>query len=228
MSKSYKWIGGIGYILTLIPYVGFVGEFLVGVAWFMAGRDTKQNIFKVAGIFMILLTILMIASVFYIFTLLPYLGLGGLIPMAVERRVLLIPPAQITELIQILGPVLVILAVLFLVGLVAFILELISHFRAASVYGVKWFRRAGLMRIATIVITIIILAVIFYLVMTAPFYTSFFMQPESILSVIIGYLSLILIPAIFGLISVIFSAIAFFTIPERIPETFYPPLPPPP
>ncbi|MCF8885308.1 MAG: hypothetical protein QW655_04040 [Nitrososphaerota archaeon] len=228
MSRSYKWIGGIGYILTLIPYVGFVGEFLVGLAWFMAGRDTKQNIFKVAGIFMMLLTILMIAFVFYIFTFLSYLGLGGLIPMAVGRRILSIPSAQITELMEILGPVIVILAVFILVGLVAFILELISHFRAASVYGVKWFRRAGLMRIATIIIFIIILAIIFYLAITTPFYTLFFTRPEGIFSIILGYLSLIIVPAIFSIISVIFSAIAFFTIPEKIPEVFYPPPPPPP
>ena len=46
MGRTYKWLGGIGYILMLIPYANFIGAILAAIAWIMMGSDTRQGIFK--------------------------------------------------------------------------------------------------------------------------------------------------------------------------------------
>jgi hypothetical protein len=63
MARSYRWLGGIGYILLLIPFTSIIGLLLVGIAWIMAGREEKQGIFKATGILSITVTILAIILV---------------------------------------------------------------------------------------------------------------------------------------------------------------------
>ena len=55
MSRTYKWLGGIGYILSFVPYVNFVSSILVAIAWILMGKDTREKVFTVLGILMIAL-----------------------------------------------------------------------------------------------------------------------------------------------------------------------------
>jgi hypothetical protein len=48
-----KTIGGVGYILSIIPVVSLVSPVLVGIAWYQMGSKTRQGVFKATGVFMI-------------------------------------------------------------------------------------------------------------------------------------------------------------------------------
>ncbi|MCS7126127.1 MAG: hypothetical protein NZ929_04370 [Aigarchaeota archaeon] len=209
MTRGYRWIGGIGYILLLIPFVNFIGSILVAIAWIMAGGDTKQGIFKATGVLMITV---MALSLVLVATLFPFMGvmmgqdLWGVTPS--------LPPDMFSYLYGALGIFLIIFAVMAVLGIVEWILELVSHFRAASVYNVKWFRRAGWMRIITIITLVgalvFLLTQIFSLISMGPFS----IDPSKIINLIWTFISILIIPAVFHLLSLIFSAISFFTIPE--------------
>ncbi|RLI38443.1 hypothetical protein DRO64_11675, partial [Candidatus Bathyarchaeota archaeon] len=79
MARAYKWLGGIGYILTFIPYVNFVAAILVAIAWIMMGKDTDQKLFTLTGILMILVFVFSIIFVGAIFAMAP--GILAGIPM---------------------------------------------------------------------------------------------------------------------------------------------------
>ena len=222
MTRSYRIIGGIGYILSLIPFVTFVGIILTAIAWIMAGGDTRQGVFKATGILMIITLIASVAMIIIAPFSIPFLGMGGV------RR-----PAALPRLSSLLGFVGIILAIAIIVSVIAFvtfILELISHFRAASVYENKWFKWGGWLRIIGIILLVIMIPVIFF---TAPsmITPSLPKAGYGIPAALSGILGLVLIPGIVILIGVIFSAVAFFTIPQvpaEQPQYYRPPPPPPP
>ncbi len=225
MSRSYKWLGGIGYILLMIPFVNLVGYILVGIAWIMAGADVKQGLFKATGIIMIITMVLGGVMIALWFPTISYLMSG----LSFGEPPSFVPPKMLEEFLGAIGLFLVLGAVMAVLGLVEWILELVSHFRAASVYNVKWFRRAGWMRIITIIIAIIVIAALIFLVFSTTFLTSFFTEPSGIFNIMSIYLLVLIVPGLLGLISIIFSAISFFSIPEveREPRRWYPPPPPP-
>ncbi|MCL7384539.1 MAG: hypothetical protein LZ174_09660, partial [Thaumarchaeota archaeon] len=145
MARSYRWLGGIGYILLLIPFISIVGLILAGIAWIMAGRDKKQGVFKATGILSITVTIL---TIILMASWLPMIG--SLLTSMFSGRYPPIPsPRLFQESLWTIGLLLTVAVILTVVGIAGGVLELISHFRAAKIYGVKWFRRAGWMRIIT-------------------------------------------------------------------------------
>ena len=224
MSRSYKWLGGIGYILLMIPFVNLVGYILVGIAWIMAGTDVKQGLFKATGIIMIITMVLSGVMIALFFPTITYLMSG--LPFGEPSS--FVPPRMFEEFFGAIGLFLILGAVMAVLGLIEWILELVSHFRAASVYNVKWFRRAGWMRIITVIIAIIVIAALIFLAFSTSFFTSFFTEPSGIFN-LYTYMLALIIPGLLGLISIIFSAISFFSIPEieRESQRWYPPPPPP-
>ena len=206
MTGSYKWLGGIGYILMLIPFANIVGFLLVGIAWVMAGSDTRQGIFKATGILMF---ITMILTAVIIASWLPMIGslITGL-PLGEYPSVP--QPGLFQEFLRTIGLFLTVVGITAVLAIVEWVLELVSHFRAATVYNVKWFRRAGWMRIVTIIVAIIVIALFILLSLSIQLY-------------MVG----LIIPVILGLLSLIFSAISFFSIPEAAIERRTSYLPPP-
>lgn len=223
MSRGYKWLGGIGYILMFIPFVSIVGLILVGIAWIMAGSDTKQGIFKATGILMfinmIISAIILVILFSFIQNLMSGLSLGWY-PS--------IPPGLFSEFLETVGLLLLLAGVSAVLALVVWIIELVSHFRAATVYNVRWFKRAGWMRIITVVVGVIIIVSFIFLALPTSFYTPFFTTPSEIFNILGIYLFGIGCIALLGLLSLIFSAISFFSIPEAERERPPPYLPPPP
>ena len=203
-----KTVGGIGYIISLIPVINLVSPLLVGLAWYQMGSRAQKTLFKATGVFMIA-TFLATAAFLAIFSaiFLPILttafaagGMGFVDPSTLV-------PSILGSLLAFVG----FAVVLGVLGLVVFILELVSHFRAASLYGNKWFSRAGWLRVISVILVFVVIGVVFAtsgLAMTAN------AGPELLLSAMF----LPMIPlAIMGLLAVIFSAVAFFTLQEEAP-----------
>ncbi|MEN2974241.1 MAG: hypothetical protein ABDH32_01530 [Candidatus Caldarchaeales archaeon] len=224
MGRGYRWLGGIGYILSLIPFVNIVGSILVGIGWIMAGNDTRNGIFKATGIVLLVTLILGIGLIGILF---PFIGgvlMSGFMGLEPEFS-----PRLFSNLLQSLGLFITLISGIAVLAIVGWVLELISHFRASKVYNVKWFGRAGWMRIISLIVAIII--VVFLVTQISGLLgTLSFTDPRTILNTVFTSLSILIIPVILNLIAIIFSAISFFTIPETpVEESRKPPeLPPPP
>ncbi len=208
MSRTYKWLGGIGYILSFIPYVNFVSSILIAVAWILMGKDTREKVFTVLGILMIALFAAGIALVVTIFTsVFMMIPMGGIGPSA--------------ELFERIGPLIGTLIAVggIILGLViaVFILDIIAHFRAAKIFDNKWFKLGGWLRIGEIIALVIAIPLIIISIPSsglgglpsAPGAPGF---PMGILLSILWPLAIFLIVA---LLATIFSIVAFFTIPEE-------------
>ncbi|HDD66861.1 MAG TPA: hypothetical protein ENG52_04480 [Nitrososphaeria archaeon] len=208
MSPTYKWLGGIGYILSFIPYVNFVSSILIAVAWILMGKDTREKVFTVLGILMIALFAAGIALVVTIFTsvfmMIPMGGMG--------------PSAEFFERIgPLVGTLIAVGGIILGLVIAVFILDIIAHFRAAKIFDNKWFKLGGWLRIGEIIALVIAIPLIIISIPSsglgglpsAPGAPGF---PMEILLSILWPLAIFLIVA---LLATIFSIVAFFTIPEE-------------
>jgi len=204
MSRSYKWVGGIGYILTFVPYVNFVASILVAVAWIMMGKDTKEKTFTITGALLLASFVLSIILVGILFAALPSLAMMS--PM----------PGQ--GFLRGLGPFLIAFLVTALiaaaVGLAAFVFEVVSHFKAAKIFENTWFKLGGWLRIALVAVGIISIPLII-LHVTGLAVLKHFAPGPSILGILFSIFWPLIIVLIIGLLSVVFSIVGFFTIPEE-------------
>ncbi|MEM3921347.1 MAG: hypothetical protein QXG25_00455 [Nitrososphaerota archaeon] len=139
-----RWLGGIGYLLTFIPYANVVSWALTGLAWLLLGRSLRQGRFTVTGALMLVMFLIQ-AMAFP--TLLPLLApptaQGPLASRAAS-------PAAIAPLLSFLlaGGI----AAIFLL-----IFEIMSHFRAAKLLNNRWFSIAGWLRIIAVIAALIAL-----------------------------------------------------------------------
>ena len=207
MTKSYKWVGGIGYLLSFIPYVNVIAWIVVAIAWILMGRDTREKIFTATGILMIIAFALGVSFLALILVMLPSLAL--LMPGSMTGR----PPLQSFKNLSHLMAFAIMGLILAGIAIVTAILEIISHFRAGRIFNNTWFKLAGWFRIFSIVaaaisIPLIIMSVanLAVLATTAP--------GPSVFASILSLFWPIIIVAIIALLSTIFSIVAFFTIPE--------------
>lgn len=198
-----KIVGGVGYILSLIPLVNIVAPILIAIAWIQMGGRTKQNLFRATGILMLVTFILGAVLIISIFATLSNLIANPLIVLSVESLEELLP--------QIIGNlaifVLMVLGVAAL-SITSFILELASHFRAGNIFNLRWFAAAAWLRIVLIIITILSIgATIVLSIQSIP--------PEPTAPMLPGYLLTLLIPVIvLSILAIVFSAVAFFKLPE--------------
>jgi len=205
MSRSYKWIGGIGYVLTFVPYVNFVASILVAIAWIMMGKDTEEKTFTITGALMLASFVLGIILVGILFASLP--GLAALSSLK---------PG--IGFFQALGPFLIAFLVTALiaaaVGLATFVFEVVSHFKAAKIFDNTWFKLAGWFRIALIVVAIISIPLIIFNIAGLAALSHLAPGP-SILGALLSIFWPLIIVLIIGLLSTVFSIVGFFTIPEE-------------
>ncbi|RLE98630.1 MAG: hypothetical protein DRJ63_07400 [Thermoprotei archaeon] len=218
MGESYKILGGLGYILSIIPVVNFIGGLLVGAGWLSLGGRARDGLFKATGIFILLSSVLGIAGVAVMFV-----ALGGLPTVTSPEEVgALIASMSLT----ILG----LLIVAGILGLISFILQVASFFRAGKKFDNGAFRAAGWLSIITVLLGIIIGAA-FVLLILLPAMRGGEVGLE-VLGGLIGGIIGVVILGILGLITNILAAVGFFTLklpteyPAAPPPT-YPPPPPP-
>ena len=213
MGRAYKWLGGIGYILTLIPYVNFIALILTAIAWIMMGRDTKQTLFTVTGILMIIAFAMSIAAVGTIFTAIP-----GIIPGVMRQPTEIPPPEFLKETLAFAGIFVAIGVAAAAVGLASLIAEIASHFRASGIFQNTWFKVGGWLRIATVIMVVIAIPVMILTAMSVPGGLKGVlpsMAAGNIFALFVKMLWPLLIAGILGLLATIFSIVAFFTIPEE-------------
>jgi len=205
MARAYRWLGGVGYILGLIPYVNAISPILVAIAWIMMGRDTRERVFTALGVLLMALFATGIIMVLAILALIP-MGMMG--PRA----------TPIIETGALLGILLaVVIVVLAALVIAALILDVIAHFRAARVFDSRWFRLGGWLRIGAAIALVISIPLIVINMLSAGA-RGVLGQPAP------GALPLwplppilwpLIIAVIISLLATISSIIAFFTIPEE-------------
>lgn len=217
MARTYKWLGGIGYILTFIPYVNFVSFILIAVAWIMMGRDTREKMFTALGILMILLFAVTVSTVIIAFSF-----LWTFMPMAMPGFPM--QPSGEMEAMR-LGPfiwgILVSVVILLALGIATVIIDIIAHFRAGTIFDNKWFRIGGWLRIAVIVSVAIAVPLLIVSLASAGILGALgAIGPEAMpFHMLLSFLWPVAIVVILSLLATIFSIIAFFTIPEEALES---------
>ena len=208
MARTYKWLGGIGYILSFIPYVSVVSSILVAIAWIMMGKDTREKIFTVLGILLIVLfaagialAITMFAS---IFALLP---MGAPAPGA-------IPFAKLGAFF---GALIAVIVVILAITIAVFVVDIIAHFRAARIFDNKWFKLGGWFRIGEVIALVIAIPLIVISILSSGFrgFPSAPGAPGFPIEILLSILWPLAIFLIVALLATIFSIIAFFSIPEE-------------
>ena len=213
MGRAYKWLGGIGYILTLIPYVNFIALILIAIAWIMMGRDTEQRLFTVTGILMIIAFAMSIAVVGVIFAAIP-----GLLPGAARPPTGIPPTEYLRKVFAFVGPLIAIGLAMAVIGLASLIAEIASHFRASGIFQNTWFKVGGWLRIAAIIMVVIAIPVMILTAMSIPGALKEVlpsMAAGNVFALFVKMLWPLLVAGILGLLAMIFSIIAFFTIPEE-------------
>lgn len=214
MERTYRWLGGIGYILTFVPYLGLVANILAAAAWIMMGGETRQTVFKVAGILMILSSVI---TIVFVFLFLPFTIFS--IASADSPLTQADTPQTLGKLLEALGILATGLVVLITLGAAAFIAEIFAHFQAAKIFKVSWFRYAAWLRVAAAAVFLLSIPLVF--ITFLPLILGGASTPQEILMALVSFLWPLAAAVILGILAIIFSAIAFFTIPEL------PPPPPP-
>ncbi|MEM2986327.1 MAG: hypothetical protein QXZ71_04645 [Candidatus Caldarchaeum sp.] len=189
IANGMRLLGGLGYVFSLIPFLNIAAPILIGIAWFQMGGRTGQRLFRATGVLMIATFVVAVAS-----------ALVSVQSLLLIALLLSMSEPQMFDLLPLLGGFLAAFIALAAVGLATFVLELISHFRASGLYASSWFRRAAWMRIATVALLAVLVGVLIIGGESSTFSTAF------------------LIPFVaVGLLSPVFSVIAFFKLPEEKP-----------
>lgn len=159
MGKTFL---GISYILQGIPYVNIVGFILVPIAWLVEGFKKRRGLWVGAGIAGIAMFGFIIAGVIYIIQalhipyLFRYIGMGA-IPSGTM-------PKDLVSAINGLNPALfgslLIIAVGVLLGIIYFILMLISIFQAGNMYSSAILKVGGILYVVDVVLLIIVVSLI--------------------------------------------------------------------
>lgn len=209
MTRPYRWVGGIGYLLSFIPYVGIVSSLVAAVAWILMGQDTREKIFTITGILMIVTFVVGASTLLLLFMMLPMgiMGMmGGEVPFRPFRG---------------LGQLMVFLVVVLIAAIIAFaslVLEIISHLRAGKIFNSTWFKLAGWLRVATIIVVVVSVPLLIFQI-TKNLATVATTLPDlaqgfALFTLLASLLWPIMLVVVLGLLSVIFSIVAFFTMPE--------------
>ncbi|MEM0349568.1 MAG: hypothetical protein QXE96_05145 [Candidatus Caldarchaeum sp.] len=198
-------LGGVGYILNIIPLANIVAPLLIGIAWYQMGSRTGQNLLRATGILMVLTFVTSVG--FLVFFLGSIIGVIMSAPFALggEDISSAVAAALFPQIMGYLAVFLAAAVALAALGLATVVLELLSHFRAAKVLNSVWFRRAAVLRIIMLILVLVFVAVVLVLAVSAPAVVT----GAALLG---GNSLLLLLPVIvLALLANIFSAIAFFT-----------------
>ncbi|MEM3032450.1 MAG: hypothetical protein QXK39_06025 [Nitrososphaerota archaeon] len=203
-----KIIGGLGYILALVPLVNIVSPILISIAWIQMGGRTRQTLFKVTGA--AILGTFIIAIAFIALFLSTLFSMIAIPVISAEELALNYMQLLMENLILFL----IFAVVMGVLAIGVFVLEVAAHFRASAIYSLGWFRAAAWLRIVTVIAVILLIGFL----VTSPsqqFITQF--TPSYV-----PYFPPLVIPLIIlGILAQIFSGIAFFKIPETPPPQPY-------
>ena len=219
MGESYKILGGIGYILSLIPFINFIGGILAGIGWLGLGKKTGDGVFKATGVLMIISSILGLGLLIAVFSTM------GAMPTVGSPEEIIGILAGLTVTLIIIG------CVAAVIGIVMFILQVVSFFRAGKKFNNGAFKAAGWLSIVFVLLAIIGVVIL----IVAVFSIASGGAPEEQLGLgLIGSIGMIVIGLILGVIVNILAAVGFFTLKVEVapppPATYpyYQPPPPPP
>lgn len=218
MSESYKILGGIGYILSLIPFINFIGGILAGIGWLGLGKKTGDGVFKATGVLMIISSILGLGLLIAVFSTM------GAMPTVGSPEEIIGILAGLTVTLIIIG------CVAAVIGIVMFILQVVSFFRAGKKFNNGAFKAAGWLSII-----FVLLAIIGVVILIVAVFSIAGGAPEEQLGLsLIGSIGMIVLGLILGVIVNILAAVGFFTLKVEVapppPATYpyYQPPPPPP
>ncbi len=210
MARTYKWLGGIGYILTFIPYVNFISSILVAIAWILMGRDTRERVFTILGVLMIVLFAVSIILVVAVFASLWM----WMIPLVMRGHEMGMPLPRLGSFIW-----LIIAAALIILGLAIamFIFDIVAHFRAAGIFDNRWFKLGGWLRIGTLIALAVAIPLIVISVLSTGLQglLTGFAPGELPVGILLSILWPLAIVLVISFLAIIFSIVAFFTIPEE-------------
>jgi len=219
VGESYKILGGIGYILSLIPFINFIGGILAGIGWLGLGKKTGDGVFKATGVLMIISSILGLGLLIAVFSTM------GAMPTVGSPEEIIGILAGLTVTLIIIG------CVAAVIGIVMFILQVVSFFRAGKKFNNGAFKAAGWLSIVFVLLAIIGVVIL----IVAVFSIASGGAPEEQLGLgLIGSIGMIVIGLILGVIVNILAAVGFFTLKVEVapppPATYpyYQPPPPPP
>lgn len=219
MGESYKILGGIGYILSLIPFINFIGGILAGIGWLGLGKKTGDGVFKATGVLMIISSILGLGLLIAVFSTM------GAMPTVGSPEEIIGILAGLTVTLIIIG------CVAAVIGIVMFILQVVSFFRAGKKFNNGAFKAAGWLSIVFVLLAIIGVVIL----IVAVFSIASGGAPEEQLGLsLIGSIGMIVLGLVLGVIVNILAAVGFFTLKVEVapppPATYpyYQPPPPPP
>ena len=136
-TPSYPSYLSLSQSLLTLPAIA--AGILVSTAWYFAGRKSGNTVFKITGIvgYVQLISVLLPLAVFRV---VPIVGAQG------QQSIQSLLPAIMTEL--------VVSSIAGILGLVSFVLQIVSFFSAAKVLGSRYFRFAGFGLIASVVVAV--------------------------------------------------------------------------
>ncbi len=213
MDKTVKYLGGIGYILLLVgPLLSFgasaagglaiVGVILAAVAWILMGKSLGDKVMLANGIMMILGPIITFVAMFGI--------LMSMLPTAN-------PPMAPKNPVVAIRTLMLVIAIALIVGIVCWVLQVLSHLRAGNALGISMFRYSAYCQILSFIL--IVLAFIWMfgnITAIVPLLQTQAVQPnpELLLKIFGPAFGLIALGGLLSIASNILSAIAFFSIEE--------------
>ena len=221
MDKTVKYLGGIGYILLLVGtllsfgssaagVLAVVGVILAAVAWILLGKNLGDKVMLANGIMMIVGPIITFVAMFGI---LMSMILTPMFPTTNSPMAPKNPAVVIQTLMSVI-------AIALIVGIVCWVLQVLSHLRAGNALGISMFKYSAYCQIISFIL--IVLAFIWMfgnIAAIVPLLQTQAMQPnpELLLKIFGPAFGLIAIGGLLSIVSNILSAVAFFSI-EESPE----------
>ncbi len=213
MDKTIKYLGGIGYILLLVGPIlsagsnvagglSLIGVILAAVAWILLGRNLNDRVMMANGIMMIVGPITIAVAMF------------GVLMAAVPTTN---QPAMPKDSAPIIQALLSVAAMVVIIAIVCWILQVLSHFRAGGKLGISPFKYSAYCQI--IVFVLVILAIIWLFGNISAIIPQLQAQatkpdPKLFFKIFGPVFGLIALGGLLGIISNVLSAVAFFSIKE--------------
>ena len=206
---------GISYILQGIPYINLLGFILVPIAWLVEGFRERKGLWVSAGISGLISFSLVIAGVISILQALHLSQLLRYSGMSMNSMPSSTLPENIMKALHggnpaLLSSLLIIVAGLSL-GLIYFLLMLISVFQAGSIYSSSTLKVGGILYIIDVILigVVIALAISSFATNLAPSYS-----PQLLKSLGAIYIASI-ITGVLALAASIITGIGFLVVREK-------------
>ena len=203
LNFNISYLGGVSYIIVLIGaftsffdcgITCFIGFAIAGITWFSLGKSVGDTIFKVNGIFIVLMSVVGVIN-----------GITLLTTAFSERNDIVTGFAMILSM-----------TVLSVLGLIAFFFHLFSHLRVGKRFGVNTFKLSAICQVVSVVL--IVLAVGLFFVTALLNVTSLELHdtnPVHLIKIFGVPFMILLFAWLVSVVSYILSAVSFFSMDEN-------------